>query len=187
MQENDGIKYALRVLVRLAIIAGIVVATFIIARETAPKPENFVGYYVVEAVVDGDTIKVKGQSIRYIGVDTPETKHPQKPIECFGPEAAEKNKELVLGKKVYLEGDSRDRDRNNRPLRYVWLENGIFVNELLINDGYGEADINYGKLKYGDKFLRAEDEAKTRKLGLWGSCKVEEKPAKKQNKTKKGA
>lgn len=156
-------------------------------RITAPKPENFVGYYVVEAVVDGDTIKVKGQSIRYIGVDTPETKHPQKPVECFGLEAAGKNKELVLGKKVYMEGDTLDRDRNGRPLRYVWLENGIFVNELLINDGYGKADINYGKLKYGDKFLRAEDEAKTRKLGLWGACDVKEKPAKKQNKTKKGA
>ena len=118
-------------------------------------------------------------------MDTPETKHPQKPIECFGPEATEKNKKLVLGKKVYLEGDRLDRDRNNRPLRYVWLENGIFVNELLVNGGYGRADINYGKLKYADKFLKAQDEAKTRKLGLWGACKVEEKAVKPRKVKKK--
>lgn len=156
-----------------------------VGRITAPKPENFVGYYVVEAVVDGDTIKVKGQSIRYIGVDTPETKHPQKLVECFGPEAAVKNRELVLGKKVYMEGDTRDRDRNGRPLRYVWLENGIMVNELLISDGYGLADVNYGRLKYEDKFLRAQGEAKIRKLGLWGACKIEEKMQKLKKSNKK--
>lgn len=185
MQENEGAKYALRVLVRILFITVVAVAAFIVGRETAPKPENFVGHYVVEAVVDGDTIKVKGQSIRYIGVDTPETKHPQKPVECFGLEATEKNTELVLGKRVYLEGDKRDRDRNNRPLRYVWLENGIFINELLINDGYGKADVNYGKLKYGDKFLRAQDEAKIRKLGLWGACEVKEKIEKPKKAKKK--
>lgn len=187
MRESEGAKYALRVLVRLVIIVAVAIVAFIIGRETAPKPENFIGFYTVEAVVDGDTIKVKGHAIRYIGVDTPETKHPQKPVECFGPEATAKNKELVLGKKVYLEGDTRDRDRNGRPLRYVWLENGLFVNELLINDGYGKADVNYGKLKYADKFLRAQDEAKTRKLGMWGACEIKEKPAKKQKKTRKGA
>ena len=162
----------------ISLRAVVAVLFFIGGHIPAPKPKNFTGWHMVEAVVDGDTVKVRGQSIRYIRVDTPETKHPQKPVECFGPEATEKNKELVLGKKVYLEGDRLDRDRNNRPLRYVWLENGIFVNEFLVSDGYGRADINYGKLKYADKFLKAQDEAKTRKLGLWGACKIEEKAVK---------
>lgn len=171
----------LRVLASL----GLLVVGFVIGRETAPQPENFIGWYKVEEVVDGDTIKVKGQRIRYIGADTPETRHTQKPVECFGPEASAKNKELVLGKKVYLEGDRRDRDRDERPLRYVWLENGIFVNELLINDGYARFDNKYGRLKYGDKFARAQDEAKTRKLGMWGACEIKEKPAKNQKKGRK--
>ena len=59
-------------------IVGAVAVGFVIGRETAPKPENFIGWYKVEGVIDGDTIKISGQSIRYIGVDTPETKHPQK-------------------------------------------------------------------------------------------------------------
>ena len=100
---------------------GLLAVGFVIGRQTAPGPEEFIGWYKVEEVVDGDTVKVKGQSIRYIGVDTPETKHPTEPVECFGPEASTKNKELVLGKRVQLEGDKRDKDRYGRPLRYVWL------------------------------------------------------------------
>ena len=92
MRENGKVSGILRILS----IVGAVAVGFVIGRETAPKPENFIGWYKVEGVIDGDTIKISGQSIRYIGVDTPETKHPQKPVECFGPEAAAKNKERRL-------------------------------------------------------------------------------------------
>ena len=82
---------------------------------------------VVEAtvvrVIDGDTIEVEidGTSyrVRYIGIDTPETVHPQKPVECFGKEASEKNRELVEGKRVRLEKDVSDTDKYGRLLRYV--------------------------------------------------------------------
>src|SRR3989344_572525 len=93
----------------------------------------------VVRVVDGDTIEIEGgQIILYIGIDTPETVHPQKTVECFGREASRKNKELVEGKFVQLEKDVSEVDKYGRLLRYVYVDpstssgQAIFVNELLV-------------------------------------------------------
>ena len=73
--------------------------------------------------MDGDTIELSnGEKVRYIGINTPETKDPRKIVECFGKESYEYNKKLVEGKEVALEKDVSDKDKYGRLLRYVWIE-----------------------------------------------------------------
>ena len=93
----------------------------------------------VARVVDGDTIEIEGgQTVRYIGIDTPETVHPQKTVECFGREASNRNKELVEGKFVQLEKNVSETDKYGRVLRYVYAD-GVFVNEPLVKEGFAHA------------------------------------------------
>ncbi len=132
---------------------------------------------VISKVVDGDTVKLEsGETVRYIGIDTPETKHPNKPVQCFGKEASNKNTELVEGKEVLLEKDISDTDRYGRLLRYVYLPNpeatdeAIFVNEYLIEQGYAQLLTYPPDVKY-DKLLRdAEIQARKEQKGLWSAC-----------------
>lgn len=129
--------------------------------------------YKVIRVVDGDTIELEsGQKLRYIGIDTPEstTEH-----ECFGVEAKEKNRELVEGKLVRLEKDVSETDRYGRLLRYVYLipegsNNEIFVNEVLVNEGFANAISYPPDIKYQEKFLLAQREAREGSRGLWNRC-----------------
>lgn len=133
----------------------------------------------IKAVIDGDTIDlVTGERVRYIGVDTPETKHPVKKVQCFGKEASEKNKELVLGKEVRLEKDVSDKDRYGRLLRYVYLPAGqvgvgdLFINEFLARNGFAHAVTFPPDVKFSNLFLEAEREARENHRGLWapGVC-----------------
>jgi micrococcal nuclease len=125
-------------------------------------------------VVDGDTIDVsldgKTERIRLIGINTPETVDPRKPVECFGREASDRAKELLSNKKVYLEADliSGERDKYNRLLRFVFLEDGTNFNLLMIKEGYAYEytyDVPY---KYQTEFKQAQKEAEANKAGLWG-------------------
>lgn len=126
---------------------------------------------VVE-IVDGDTIRVEidGQTytIRYIGVDTPETKHPEKPVEWMGPQATEANRELVGGETVILEKDVSETDQYGRLLRYVWLLDGTFVNAELVRQGYAQAVSYPPDVKYQDRFRDLQQEAAEAGRGLWG-------------------
>jgi len=129
----------------------------------------------VVRVVDGDTIEVefsgKMERVRYIGVDTPETVDPRKPVQCFGVEASKKNKELVEGKLVRLEKDITDRDKYNRLLRYVWLGDTLInINEALVAQGFATSYSYPPNIKYQDRFVKAEREARDNKLGLWTAC-----------------
>jgi micrococcal nuclease len=124
-------------------------------------------------VVDGDTIKLaSGDTIRYIGVDTPETVHPSKPVECFGKQASEKNKELVLDKIVRLEKDVSTIDRFDRLLRYVYVGD-TFVNLELVEQGYAYAASFPPDVAHDDIFHEAELKARDQGRGLWSSCGVE--------------
>ena len=103
------------------------------------------------------------------GIDTPETVDPRKPVQCFGVEASKKNKELVEGKMVRLETDITDRDKYNRLLRYIWLDD-ILINQELVEQGYAKSYSYPPDIKYQDKFVAAEKKAREDKLGLWTAC-----------------
>lgn len=134
--------------------------------------------FIVTKVVDGDTIEVfkNGNTfkVRYIGIDTPETVKPNSEVECFGKEASEFNKNLVLGKKVKLESDLIDEDKYNRKLRYVYIaegdNNGVMVNELLISEGYANILTIPPNTKYVEKFKAAQKKAREAGKGLWSKC-----------------
>lgn len=125
----------------------------------------------VTRVVDGDTIVIEsGEKVRYIGVNTPESVDPRRPVECFGKEASAKNKELVAGKQVLLEKDVSDKDRYGRLLRYVWLGDTM-INDMLVREGYAQVDTVPPDVKQKDRFIASERVARDGKLGLWGaSC-----------------
>jgi len=119
-------------------------------------------------VIDGDTIKIEGDKVvRYIGIDTPETVHPSKPVQCYGKEASDKNRELVEGKEVTLEKDVSETDKYGRLLRYIWVGD-TFVNEYLVREGFANSSTYPPDVKYQDRFLEAQRQAREEKKGLWG-------------------
>ncbi|OIQ03729.1 MAG: hypothetical protein AUK58_01590 [Candidatus Moranbacteria bacterium CG2_30_41_165] len=122
----------------------------------------------VKRVVDGDTIEMEnGEKVRYIGINTPESVDPRRAIECFGKEASAYNKNLVEGKEVRLVKDVSDRDKYGRLLRFVYLENGTFVNELLVREGYAFVASYPPDISKQDIFRTAEIVAKKEGRGLW--------------------
>ncbi len=135
--------------------------------------------YEVVRVVDGDTIKIDYdgvvETVRLIGIDTPETKHPQKKVECFGKEASEELEKLLLNKDVKVEFDStQDKvDKYGRLLLYIWVDD-IFVNKYMITNGYAHEYTYNTPYEYQKKFKEAEEEARESKKGLWGeACECE--------------
>jgi len=130
--------------------------------------ENIQGDLVlVTRIIDGDTIEIQGgQRVRYIGIDTPEITQD----ECFSSQATNKNKELVGNKKVRLVKDVSETDRYARLLRYVYTEDGKFVNDILVKEGYANASSYPPDVKYQDLFRKSQQEAASANLGLWGGC-----------------
>ena len=127
-------------------------------------------FYLCTHVIDGDTIivKMKGteERVRLIGVDTPETVHPEKPVAFFGKEASAFTKRMAEGKRVRLEYDWQERDKYGRLLAYVYLEDETFLNAEIIKRGYGFAYTRF-PFKYLDKFRKYEREARENIRGLW--------------------
>jgi len=130
-------------------------------------------YYPVTKVVDGDTIAVningKNTTIRLIGLDTPETVDPRKPVQCFGVQASDKAKEILTRKRVRLEMDPSQGqyDKYGRTLAYIYLEDGTFFNKLMISEGYGHEYTYNLPYKYQKEFKQAEQIAREEKKGLW--------------------
>jgi len=134
--------------------------------------DELAGFLRVTKVVDGDTFWVddgseKGLKIRLIGVNTPETVHPQKPVEFFGKEASDYVKGILTNQKVRLEFDVNLVDRYGRTLAYVYLKDGTFLNADLIIKGYGQAMTVPPNVKYSEKFVELEKKARQAKVGLW--------------------
>lgn len=141
--------------------------------ENVSQNKSEAGAVKVIRVIDGDTIEIEGgERVRYVGIDTPETVDPRKPVQCFGIEASNKNKELVEGKMARLEKDITDRDKYKRLLRYVWIDD-ILVNQALVEQGFAKSYSYPPDIKYQDKFVAAEKKARENKLGLWTACASE--------------
>lgn len=129
----------------------------------------------VTKAVDGDTLEIStGQKVRLIGIDTPETVDPRRPVGCFGKEASNETKSLLNGKEVVLEKDVSDTDKYGRLLRYVYLplENSqlVFVNDYLVREGFAKAYTYPPDVKFNERFMEAEKQARELNKGLWGKC-----------------
>ncbi len=141
-------------------------------------PITQAGYYNVSKFDDGDTIVVDmngiDEKVRFIGVDTPETHDPRKPVQCFGKAAAKFTKDLIGNNQVRLEADptNTNRDRYNRLLRYVYLPDGTLVNLEIIKQGYGFAYLSFPVQK-AEEFRLAQKIARENEKGLWSSCDPE--------------
>ena len=128
---------------------------------------------VVE-VIDGDTITVEVagavDTVRLIGIDTPEVDGGFRPAECYGEHASARLRQLLVpGDLIRLELDVETRDRFGRLLAYVHSDDG-FVNELLVREGYAAAFPFEPNVTLADRFAAAEAHARAFDLGLWGEC-----------------
>lgn len=125
-------------------------------------------------VFDGDTISVERnntiEKVRLIGIDTPETKDPRKPVQCFGKEASNYTHQLLDGRRVHLEIEvsQGERDRYGRILAYVRRDDGLFVNQQLVAEGYAhEYTYQENEYRYQLEFREAERLARDQQKGLW--------------------
>ncbi len=148
--------------------------------EPEQKTETSYIFYDVVKVVDGDTValSINGQSqtLRLIGLNTPETVDPRKPVECFGVEASNKAKQILTGQSVRIEKDitQGELDKYNRLLAYVFLKDGTNFNKMMIKEGYGYEYTYNTPYKYQTEFKLAEKIAKEQKRGLWADNACEE-------------
>lgn len=143
-----------------------------VASPAPVMPEDLLEVVCVK-VVDGDTAWFEEDEfvvhkVRLIGIDTPETVHPQQPVQPFGQEASDFTTGMLLGKTVYLEYDVEPYDRYGRHLCYVWLEDGTLFNLTLLEQGYATLMTYPPNIKYVDYFIAAQIAARESKKGLWG-------------------
>ncbi len=139
------------------------------------KVEEVVGEVgQVTRVVDGDTLEVlvgdRTMKIRVIGINTPETVDPRKSVECFGQQASSEAKRLLENQRVRLEIDPTqvDKDKYDRYLRFVWLENGNFdYGKQMIASGFAFEYTYQAPYKYQAEYKLAQQTAETEKKGLW--------------------
>ena len=172
---------------RVLLLLFMLTALLLPAADAKPKPPryhlqpNAVYQVSVQRVVDGDTIIVdfltgEQERVRLIGVNTPETVHPKKPVEYYGKEASDFTKRELSGKKVWLQMDVQVRDRYQRALGYIWLEppqedestirRGMFNARLLL-EGYGQVMTIQPNVRYADMLVKFQREAREQSKGLW--------------------
>jgi len=169
---------------RLAVLLCAVSLLAVVGFAEPPYPSPIIKAQVT-SVIDGDTIgavlidvpdELSGEltawtavTIRYIGIDTPETKHPTQPIELMGPEASNYNTTLVADKIIYLELDEELWDPYDRLLAYVYLDpqGRFFVNVLLVAAGLAEVTIYPPNDRYADILRTLESAARTAEIGVW--------------------
>jgi micrococcal nuclease len=130
------------------------------------------GTVAVTQVIDGDTIEVEGGvRVRMIGINTPETVDPRRPVQCFGTEASRRTHELLDGQRIRLVKDVSETDKYGRLLRYVYRTDGTFVNLALVRDGYAQASAYPPDIAHKAEFAAVQTQARIAGLGLWGACR----------------
>jgi len=176
-------RYRYRKLHGWSLLAVILLSTFVtLAQQNGwldnvgqAAVSNQPGSYSINHFIDGDTIAVnmngKVETIRLIGVDTPETHKPNTPVQCYGPAAAAYTKNQIGNSNVRLaaDPDSTNRDRYGRLLRYVYLSDGEILDEKLIANGYGFY-YPYFPFTKSAQFAADEQKAQSQHLGLWSNC-----------------
>lgn len=130
---------------------------------------------VVTKVVDGDTIQIdSGKTVRFVGIDTPETVDPRRPVGCFGKEASNEVKSLLTNKTIVLQKDVSETDKYGRLLRYIYLPlddgRALFVNDYLVREGFAHVYTYPPDVKFNEQFIEAEKEAREQNRGLWSRC-----------------
>lgn len=159
---------------RFATVLAVMVAVSVVAR-WAGRTDRAVDPVVrVVEVVDGDTIVVAGpgggtETVRILGVDTPETVHPTKGVECFGPEASAFTKAHLTGAVVRLESDVETHDVYGRRLAYV-IRDGRRFDDVLIRRGFARFLVIAPNDAHARALLAAESAARAARRGLWGAC-----------------
>ena len=138
---------------------------------TTAQVNNTNEYYDVVRVVDGDTFVInyngKEEKVRLIGVDTPESVHPNKNKNTeFGNTVSRYSKKMLTGKQVAIEFDVEQRDKYGRLLAYVYLD-GHMYNKMLLERGYAKLATYPPNVKYVDDFTEIQKQARRNKVGLW--------------------
>lgn len=175
--QRAPIVTAATVALVLALAAAVIVAVAVLLpRDGESGGHGGEGAATVVRVVDGDTVVVDvggtEESVRLIGIDTPESVARDRPNECFGAEASARLESLLpVGTAVRLTRDVEPRDMYDRLLAYVQrLSDGLFVNAAQVADGYAEAKDYPPNTAYRDDFEAAERAARSAGLGLWSAC-----------------
>jgi micrococcal nuclease len=155
------------------LVGAVVVAGLALWRPVGGQPPS--GEGVVTRVVDGDTVHVSlaghDETVRYIGVDTPESVKPGTPIQCFAEAASAANHRLVEGEAVRVAYDVERRDRYGRLLAYVYrVRDGAFVNAELVRDGYARTLTIAPNVRFAERFAALAREAREAQRGLWHAC-----------------
>jgi len=143
------------------------------ATKKSQDPVRYDALVTVKRVVDGDTIEISPavdgiEDLRFIGVDTPETKHPDCGEQPYADEAFEFTRAQLEGEEVELEFDVQREDRYNRLLAYVYPSDEEMFNETLLEEGYAQVATFPPNVKYVDRFLAAQEGARATGRGLWG-------------------
>ncbi|MED4532907.1 thermonuclease family protein [Metabacillus fastidiosus] len=168
------VKWMLLALVLFSLLTGCALseetANKDVTNENAVSESNFIDAEVTR-VVDGDTMKIlvdgKEETVRLLLVDTPETVHPNKEVQPFGPEASQFAKEMLNGKKVQIELDVSERDKYGRLLVYLHIDGKMF-NKLLLEKGLARVAYIYApNTKYVDEFYEIQKRAQQNEQGIW--------------------
>ena len=131
----------------------------------------------VVQVFDGDTLLLEsGERVRYLGIDSPEMAHEDKPADCYAKEAREVNASLVLHKKVTLQYDREQKDIHGRLLAYVILPDGKCVNAEMLRGGYAYVYRAPEGFSRWSEYLALQREAIRSRRGMWGHCPVKPAP-----------
>jgi len=178
MKRRPGrVVRASRPALLLVLILALLLAARLL-RPPTPTPADVIRQsepHAVARVIDGDTLLLtSGQRVRLIGVDTPETKHPDEPVDPLGVEAGEFVRSLIADAPVRLEFDRERLDRYERLLAYVWLPDGRLLNDEMIRAGYSAAQTGYSyRQDMKRRFLESEAQARAQGQGMWQAPTVQ--------------